>query len=50
MKKPPTKPRTYPVGTLQRAIAEAATRAAKGESVAPGDLGGVRKIAGVPQE
>jgi hypothetical protein len=37
----------YPVGTLQRAIADAAARAAAGEDVEPRDLGGARKTARV---
>jgi hypothetical protein len=45
MAKPTTPPRAFPVGTLPRAIADAAARVARGEHVAPGDLGGARKPA-----
>jgi hypothetical protein len=37
----------YPLGTLQRAIADAAARVTAGEDVEPRDLGGARKTAGV---
>ena len=38
-------PRTYPDGTLQRALADAAARAAAGGYVDPRDLGGGRTTA-----
>ena len=36
-------PRTYPAGTLPRALADAALRLATGEYVAADDLGGARR-------
>ena len=38
-------PRTYPNGTLQRALADAAARVAAGGDVDPRDLGGGRTTA-----
>ena len=43
MAKPTTTPRTYPTGTLPRALADAAKRLANGEYVAADDLGGARR-------
>jgi len=45
MAKPTKTPRTFPVGTLPRAMADAAARVASGDHVAPGNLGGARKPA-----
>jgi hypothetical protein len=47
MPKSTSKQPRYPVGTLQRAIADAAVRVTAGEEVEPRDLGGARKIARV---
>jgi hypothetical protein len=47
MPKTRSKQPRYPVGTLQRAIADAAARVAAGEDVEPRDLGGVRQTARV---
>ena len=43
MAKPTPPPRTYPAGTLPRALAGAARRLANGEYVTPDDLGGGRR-------
>jgi hypothetical protein len=47
MPKTASKQPRYPVGTLQRAIADAAVRVTAGEGVEPRDLGGARKTAPV---
>jgi hypothetical protein len=47
MPKTTRKQLSYPVGTLQRAIADAAARVTAGEGVEPRDLGGARKPAPV---
>jgi hypothetical protein len=43
MAKPTKTPRTFPAGTLPRALADAAQRLANGEHVAADDLGGARR-------
>ena len=48
MNKAKTTPRTFPPGTLQRALADAAARAAAGEVVDSHDLGGRRLTANTP--
>jgi hypothetical protein len=50
MPKTSSKQPRYPVGTLQRAIADAAACVAAGEDVGPRDLGGARKTARVTRD